>query len=231
MAKQNLSEENNNGFEAIETNLSKTEAWIEKNQKVLTIIVAAIVVVIIGIFCVKNYVIEPKNQEAQEQIFFAEKYFETEQFEQALNGDGNNLGFLDIISEYKSTKTGKLACYYAGICYLNMGQFDDAIKYLKKFNGKDNIVAPMALGGIGDANWELGNLNEAASYYMKAANKSKNAFTAPMYLMRAAAVYEEMGEYSKAVKAYETIKYDYTTSNECVGIEKYIEFAKAHISK
>jgi len=231
MAKQNPNATEQNGFETIETNLSKTEAWIENNQKILVITVSAVVLVILAFFCVKSYYITPKNNEAQEQIFQAEKYFEEEQYENALQGDGNNLGFLDIIEDYGFTKTGNLAKYYAGVSYLNSGDYENAIRYLKKFKGRDNIIAPIAKGCIGDANWELGNAEEAAKYYVKAAKASKNAFTAPVYLKRAAAVYEELGRYQDAVKAYETIKFNYPTSNEATGIEKYIEFAKAQMAK
>ena len=150
------------------------------------------------------------------------KYFEKESYEAALNGDGNYLGFTEVYDQYKSTKTGKLAAYYAGISYMKLGKYQEAIDYLNKFSGKDDILAPMALGAIGDCYMELDNTNEAAAYYEKASNKSKNDFTGPMFLTKAGMTYEILGDYAKALNCYKTLKADYPLSNEAFEISKNI---------
>ena len=136
---QNSSSEHTN-LENVEHALSSAEHFVERNQQLLMIIAAIILVVVAGFFGVKRLYLAPKEKEAQAQIFVAEQYFEKDSFNMALNGDGSNLGFIQIIDEYSITKTAKLAQYYAGICYLRLGSFQSAIDHLKKFNSGDKLV-------------------------------------------------------------------------------------------
>ena len=120
MAKQDVVKQGDERLENVEEALSKTELWIENNQKTLWIILIALLVIAFGIFGITKYKAN-RDKKASAQIFKAEQYFENGQYDNALNGDGNNLGFLDIMSQYGSTKTGKLAAYYAGISYMKQG--------------------------------------------------------------------------------------------------------------
>ena len=208
-------------LENVESALSKTELWIEEHQKLIYGIIGA-VIILAGIIWGVKALNEKKNANASKEIFTAQKYFEKESYEAALNGDGNYLGFTEVYDNYKSTKAGKLAAYYAGICNMKLGKYEEAIDYLKKFNGKDEIVAPMALGAIGDCYMELDDLNNAVAYYEKAANQSKNDFTGPMFLNKAGLTYEIMGDYAKALNCYKTLKADYPLSNEAFEISKNI---------
>lgn len=208
-------------LENVESALSKTELWIEEHQKLIYGIIGA-VIILAGIIWGVKALNEKKNANASKEIFTAQKYFEKESYEAALNGDGNYLGFTEVYDNYKSTKAGKLAAYYAGICNMKLGKYEEAIDYLKKFNGKDEIVAPMALGAIGDCYMELDDLNNAVAYYENAANKSKNDFTGPMFLNKAGLTYEIMGDYAKALNCYKTLKADYPLSNEAFEISKNI---------
>ena len=220
MAKQNT-KQGDERLENVEEALSKTELWIEEHQKTLWIILIALLIIAFGIFGITKYM-QKRNEKASAQIFKAEQYFENEQFENALNGDGNNLGFLDIVNQYGSTKTGKLAAYYAGISYMKQGNYNEAINYLKKYTTDDEVLAPMALGAIGDCYMELGDNQNAASYYGKAAKKNPNNFTSPMFLVKEGMVYEIMGNYAKALDAYKTLKKDFPLSNEAFEISKNI---------
>jgi tetratricopeptide (TPR) repeat protein len=215
----------------VEEALSKTEKFIEANQKIILIVVAALIVVILGFFGLRKYYIEPKEKEAQGQMFMAEMYFENDSLNKALNGDGQYPGFLEIIDQYGLTKASNLAKYYAGICYLKMGDFEEAIRYLKKFNGQDELAGPMATGAIGDAYMELGDINEAISYYTKAAEQSTNEFTAPLFLMKAAASCELQGDYRKALKLYRQVKEKYSRSYDAREIDKYISYAEGMAEK
>ena len=208
-------------LENVESALSKTELWIEEHQKLIYGIIAA-VLVIAGIIWGLKALNDKKDRNASSEIFTAQKYFEQENYEAALNGDGNYLGFTEVYDSYSGTKTGKLAAYYAGISYMKLGQYQDAIDYLKKFNGKDDILAPMALGAIGDCYMELDNMTEAVAYYEKAANKSKNDFTGPLFLNKAGMTYEILGDYANALKCYKTLKADYPLSTEAFEIGKNI---------
>ncbi len=210
------------GIVAVEEALSKTEQFIEKHQNKLVIIISVIAIIILGFFGYKKFILQPMEKEAQSEIFMAEMYFEKDSTDKALYGDENYLGFIDVADNFGSTKAGNLANYYAGICLLKKGEFEDAIDYLKSFKADDHIIAPMALGAVGDAYSELKEFDKAASYYMDAANKDKNEFTAPIFLFKAGITYEIAENYKQAVKAFTRIKEEYPKSSESRDIDKYI---------
>jgi tetratricopeptide (TPR) repeat protein len=161
----------------------------------------------------------------------AEKYFEMDSLNKALNGDGQYLGFLAIIDDYGITKSANLSHYYAGICYLKLGQFEEALTHLNKFSADDQLVSPMAKGAMGDANMELNQVEKAAGLYMEAAEMRKNEFTSPLFLMKAAMAYEELGKPEKALGVYKKIKELYPRSNEGREIDKYISYTEELIKK
>jgi TolA-binding protein len=219
-------EENPTGFQSVENALSRTEQYIEENQKSLTIIILAIVVVVGGYLGYKKFYLEPTNREAQTDMYIAEQYFEQDSFKLALNGDGQNYGFIEIIDEYGVTKTANLAHYYAGICFLRTGKFEEAIKHLEKFDSDDIMVESMALGAMGDCYMELGNKEKAAALYLKAGTRKKNSFITPIFLKKAGMVLEDLKKYDKALKAYQIIEKDYPETEEGKIIEKYITALK-----
>jgi len=216
---------------SVEETLSKTEHFIEKNQKLLINIGIALVIIVLGFYAVRNYYILPREADASGQMFMAQKYFEKDSLKQALNGDGNYPGFLSIIDDYKWTSASNLAHYYAGICYLKQGKFQDAIDQLKSFSGKDELVAPMAVGAIGDAYMELNQPDKAVSEYEKAANLRDNKFTTSMFLLKAAFAYEELKNNDKAIELYTKIKTKYPNSIEAADVDKYIAKIKTEQNK
>jgi tetratricopeptide (TPR) repeat protein len=209
-------------FEGVESALTRTEQFIEDNQKVISYVAAGVLLVVALFLSVQKFYIKPQNVEANAAMFVAEQYFQKDSFNLALNGDGNYLGFIDIIDNYGMTKAANLAHYYAGICYLNLGQYEDAISQLKKFGSGDQIVGPIAFGAIGDAYIELGQTEKGAKYYEKAAAKKDNEFTTPIYLFKAGQAYQSIGKNKKALKLYSTIKEKYSKSQEARQIDKYI---------
>jgi tetratricopeptide (TPR) repeat protein len=211
---------------AVESALSKGEQFIEKNKNLLFYIILGILVVVGGYFAYQRYIQVPKEREAQAAMFAAEHYFEIDSLNLALNGDQTNPGFLGIIDEYGSTKSGNLAEYYAGICYLKLGKFQDAIDYLDDFSSDDMIIGPMAAGAAGDAYLELNENQKALEYYMKAAEMQDNDFTTSMFLMKAAWVHEMNNDYAKSLELYEKIKKEHTRSFEARDVDKYIAKAK-----
>jgi tetratricopeptide (TPR) repeat protein len=213
---------NQDQFESVENALSKTEHYIEENQKSLTIIVLAIIIIVGGYLGYKRFVVTPKENEAKSQMWMAEQYFAKDSFNLALTGDGNYLGFLDIIDEYGITKSANLANYYSGICYLHLGQYEDAIEYLKQFESDDKMIAPIAYGAIGDAYLELDNIDNALVFYKKAVNISENNFTTPIYLMKLGFIYEQSHEYKKALEVYKRVEKDFPSSSEGRQIAKFI---------
>ena len=216
---------------AVEEALGKTEQFVEKNQKILMYVVMGIILVVLVYFGYQKFYVSPMEKNAQEQVFMAQKYFEMDSLNRALYGDGNALGFIDIIDDYGSTKTGNLSKYYAGICYLRMGNFEEAIDYLEDHDPVDQMIGPLALGALGDAYMELNKPETAVDYYLDAANVVDNEFTTPMYLYRAGLTYELLGEYADAYDVYNRIYKDYFRSNEGRNIERSLYKMEALMEK
>lgn len=193
--------------------LTKTEEFIEKNRKWVLGIGGAIVVIIAGIFIFRYYV-SNQNQTAQEEMFQAVYYFESDSLQLALNGDGNNYGFLEIIDDYPLTDAANLAYYYAGVSFLKLEQFEDAIENLNKFETKDFVVQARAYSLIGDAYMELENYEQAAKFYDRAANYKPNQYFSPDYLMKAGLAYELMDDLESAIDSYQTIVDDFAEANQ-----------------
>lgn len=216
---------------AVEEALSSSEQFIEKNQKILTYIVGGIIIIILIFFGYKKYILAPKEKAAEIAIFNAQYYFDQDSLDLALNGDGINPGFLEIIDDYGSTKNGNLAKYYSGICYLNKGEYETAIDFLKQFGSDDQVISSMALGAIGDSYMQLGNADNALDYYLKAANKNINEFMTPAFLMKAGWSYEILGNWQKALDTYEGIKKEFPKAKETRELDKYIARAKANLGE
>jgi len=228
-SKKNI--ENDGNLEGFESALTKSEQFIEDNQKTLTYVALGALIIVALYLSFQKFYVEPLEDDARNNMFVAEQYFQRDSFNLALNGDGNYFGFLDIISDYKMTKSSNLAKYYTGVCYLQLGDYEEAISYLKKFSSNDVMVSSIANGAIGDAYVELGEYSQAISYYLKAANDSPNDFSTPIYLAKAAQLHEEEGDYKKAISLYEIIKADYSKSQEGRNIEKFITRAKFQMEK
>jgi tetratricopeptide (TPR) repeat protein len=220
--------ETGKGIENVEQTLTKTEQFLEQNYKPLLYVLTTIIV-LVGIFWLLRIYSTRQNKEAESQMFMAEQYFAEDSLRLALHGDGNNLGFIDIADQYKRTKSGKLANFYAGTCLMHMGQFEEAVEYLKKYTISDDILAPEAKGLIGDANVELGNTDEGIRLYLEAADMADNSFHSPIYLMKAGMLYESDGRYADALHVYEKIQDKYPDSNEGRSIDKYIARVKMHL--
>jgi tetratricopeptide (TPR) repeat protein len=216
---------------AVEEAFGKTEQFIEKYQNIILIVLGVIIVIVLGFFGFKRFYLAPKEKDAQSQMFMAEKYFEQDSLKKALNGDGQYLGFLAIIDEYGITKSANLSHYYAGICYLKLGQYDQALQMLGKFKSGDLVVGPMAKGAMGDAYMELKQVQKAADFYTEAAEMKKNDFTSPLFFMKAAMAYEELGNLEKALTMYKRIKEDFPRSPEGREIDKYISYTEALMKK
>ncbi len=228
---KNKNTEKDTNIEGFESALTKSEQFIEDNQKTLTYVALGALIIVSLYLSFQKFYIEPQNSDAQNNMFVAEQYFQRDSFNLALNGDGNYFGFLDIISDFKMTKSSNLAKYYAGVCYLHLGDYDEAISYLKKFNSSDVMISSIANGAIGDAYAELGDFSNAISYYKKAANNNPNDFSSPIYLNKAGQLLEEEGDFKKAIELYEIIKADYPKTAEGRNNEKVIARAKLKLKK
>ena len=205
--------------------LSKSEAFILKYKTPIIAIIALIVILILGSMAYNTYVAEPKEKEAAESMYVAENLFAARDFEKALNGDGVNLGFLQIAEDYSGTKAGNLANAYAGLSLAQLGRYEEAIESLEAFDGSDKVVAPSVAGALASCYAQTGDANKAAKSYIEAAKIADNSVS-PFYLMQAGIIYEQQGDANKALKIYEEIKNNYPTSSIAADVEKYINRVK-----
>ena len=165
------------------------------------------------------------QEEAQETIFHAQQHFQADSFKLALEGDGMNPGFLEIMDQYGATKAGELAEYYAGVCYLKTGEYESAIDLLSDFSTDEPFLQATALGATGDAYLEAGDKDSAIEWYQKAID-SENEMITPHYLFKLGLLYENDGQKEEAIEAYTRIKEDYEDSYEARDIDKYLTRVK-----
>jgi tetratricopeptide (TPR) repeat protein len=224
MAK-NKKDANPQTISSVEQTLTRTEHFLEENYKTL-LIVLGVIVALVGIVWLGKLYLNKRNDEAQSQMYQAERYLEMDSLKLALNGDGNYLGFLDIAKDYRFTNSGNLARYSAGICYLHLGNYQEAIDFLNKYSKKDKVIGSLAIGATGDAYVELGDLDKGVSKYIEAADFAKNSFNTPIFLMKAGELYELNGKFAEALKVYERIESEYPESTEGTTIDKYIARVK-----
>jgi tetratricopeptide (TPR) repeat protein len=206
--------------QALAEKLQGAETWMERHPKTVIGIVTAIVL-IVGAYFGFQYYKDNQEIEAQREMFQAVYYFEADSLELALNGDGNNLGFVDIIDDYSITDAAKLANYYAGAAYLKQGKYEVARLYLEDFSSNDLLIQARAYSLIGDTYMEENNFEEAARFYDKAANYKPNKYFSPTYLMKAALAFEKNNEEAKAIAAYDKIINEYYDTPEFQQARKF----------
>lgn len=222
-------------FKSLDEGASRTEAWIEKNKNAIIGVIGGIAVIVLGFFLYQQYIHGPKEAEAMNEMFQAQEYWERALTEPAkdslynlsLQGGEGKYGFLDIIDNYKGTGAANLARYYAGMAYLNMNKYREAIEQLDKFSSKDDILAPLAKGGIGDAFSQLDQNEEALKYYEEAAKMRTNDFTTPRFLLKAGITAMVLNKNDKALTYFKEIEDNYGKSDEAEKAKTYLGRAEA----
>ena len=220
-------QKNQNEHLNVEDALTQSEAFLIKYKNAIIGGVVAVIIIVAGFIMYKNLYAEPREEKAQAALFKGQEYFEQDAFEQALNGDSiGYTGFLKVADDYSGTKAANLAKAYAGICYAQLGKYEEAVKMLDSFNGKDQMVAPAILGAAGNCYAQLGQLDKAASTLLSAADKADINTLSPIFLIQAGEILVKQGKYDDAVNAYTKIKDKYFQSYQAMDIDKYIEQAK-----
>lgn len=222
-------------FNTLDEKAYKTEAWLEKNKKKVLGVILAILAIVVLALLYQNFINKPKEKEAMNDMFQAQVYFEkavngedpSENYSLALSGGDGQFGFLDIIQKYGRTKASNLANYYAGMSYLQTKDYTNAITYLDKFKSKDELLAPLATGAIGDAFVQLEQYADALGYYEKAANMRKNALTTPIYLLKAGTIALELEKSSVAKKHLERLVSEYPNTKEAEKALTYLGTTQA----
>lgn len=224
MAKQEIKQEQ---VLNVEEAVSRSEAFIDKNKKMITAAVVAVVVLVAAGMAVSTWVIKPREQKAAEALFAGERYFQNGDYETALNGDQYEYaGFESVADDFGSTKAGKLAKAYAGLSLAKLGRYEEAIPYLKGFKGNDAMVAPSVLAALGNCYAHVGDEAQAAATLVKAARLADNSLLSPAYLIQAGQIYEKLGNKADALKAYQEVKDSYYGSTQSMDIDRYIERVK-----
>jgi tetratricopeptide (TPR) repeat protein len=215
---------------ALVERFGKSEEFVKRNQRAIILVAAVIILAIVG-FVTYSYYTKQQDQQAQTEMFSAVYYFEADDYEKALNGDGNNVGLLYIADEYGSTQAGNQAHFYIGAIYLQQGKFQEAADQLEKFSSNDILLQARAYALTGDAYMELGNYGEAESFYQKAADYKANKFFTPMYLMKLALAQEKGNNMQAAADTYNTLIQKYPESPEVTEAKKYKARAEATTAK
>jgi len=222
-----------NVFNTLDKGSSKTQQWVEKNKNVILGLVGFISIMLIGVFTYSKLITEPKESNAFNEMYFAQKKFDEailidndSLYNIALSGDELNMGMLDVIEEFSGTNAANLAHYYTGMMYLNMNDYENSIKYLSKFSSNDILLSSLASGSIGDAFAELNQFEDAYDYYVKA-SKGDNNYTTPLFLYKAGTVAMRLNKFKKAEEYFTSIKLEYPKSPEAKNIDAFISKAIA----
>lgn len=206
--------------------VSSSEKFLVKNQKTIISVLVAVIAFIAIVLSVKQFYFEPREAKAHEAMFQSVLAFEKDSMDLALNGNDEFDGLLAVIDNYGSTEAGNLACAYAGLAYYEKGEYESAKNYLSKFSANDVLLAPAVTAAIGNALVNMDNAAEAVKYFEKAAKEAANEVFSPLYLIKAANVYEKLGDKAAALRVYEQIKKEYPTSQQASTIDAYIERVK-----
>lgn len=194
----------------------------EKNKQRINTITTVVLGAVVAFFAYQNLYQKPRNEKAGTAIAFAQRYFEVDSLDKAMNGDGQHQGFVKIAKKYSGTATANLCSYYMGVCYLRKGDYKNAIKNLEDFDGNGTEVAYAAWGALGDAYMETGNKAKGIEYYNKATGDKKNTVYTPLYLYRLGVAYELDGKLDEAKKAYTRVRDEYPQSQEARDMDKYL---------
>ncbi|GAL63896.1 tetratricopeptide repeat protein [Algibacter lectus] len=226
-------------FNTLDETASKTEDFVAKNQKYIFIIIGVVALVVLGSLAYKEFVAAPKQENAMNDMFQAQKYFDQavtgvakdSLYNLALTGGEGKFGMLDVIEEYSGTDAANLANYYAGTAYLRLKDYKNAVEYLSAFDSEDEVLAPLAKGNIGDAFVQLNQKEDALEYYEKAAKMRDNEYTTPMYLYKAGAIALDLGETDKALDYFTQIKEKYPNATEASTVDVFIGKAQVLANK
>lgn len=222
-------------FNSLDAGASRTEEWVAKNQKGIFIGIGVIAFAVVAYFAVDRFVLAPKENDAADDMFQAQQYFEQavnaptasdSLFNLALKGGEGKLGFLGIIENHSGTDAANLAEYYAGTAFLNTGKYKEAVDHLEKFSTKDEVLNAMAKGATGDAFAQLKDNKSALEFYDKAAKATANDLITPRFLFKAGQIALAMNNKAEALKYFKEIQDKYSTSAEGATIDAYVAMAE-----
>ena len=205
---------------AQEQQVSKTEAFFEKNKKAIIVAVVAVIAIVVGAILFNNYYLEPRANEASTELAKSQELFDQQQYDKAL------AGFQKVASDYSSTDAGNLAQLYIGLCQANLGKWQEAVNALESFSGQDDqMISPAAEGALGNAYANLKQLDKAVEHLKKAAKMADNNSLSPTFLIQAGEILESQGKKDEALKLYQEVKEKYFNSMQYQTIDAYIERA------
>ncbi len=222
-------------FSTLDSSASKTEQWVARNQTYILGVIGVVAVAVLAFLGYQRFIQEPREASASNELFYPLQYFSQAQqnptqadslYTLALEGAEGKYGLLDIVDEYSGTRAANLARYTAGISYMNLKEYQQAIAFLEDFKTEDAMLGPISLGNIGDAFMQLGQESDALGYYERAIKKDENDFTTPLYLQKAGVAALKLGQNDLALEYFSRIRDDYPNSGQANGVEAYIGMAQ-----
>lgn len=163
-----------------------------------------------------------QDSRAQKEMFQAVYFFEQEDFQQALQGDGACVGFLDIVKDYRFTPAANLAHFYIGVISMHQKDYARAIYHLLTFKAKRTLLQSRAWALIGDAYAEQQQYKLAIQYYMKATNHRVNEALTPIYWVKMALVHEASQNFTAALDCYQRMIHEFPDAMQYGEIQKHV---------
>ena len=220
--------------------LAKLKEWYAKNKKIIDIVLLSLLGVIL-LLVIYFYWLAPKwNKAASEE--FQSVVTETKFLQGSMMTSDSatlvkaNEQIQDIITDYdhfllKTARSAKFSLkYYSALCYLKLGQEDEALEMLLSMKKRDDYLWYEGQMLIGDLYDDQDDADNAKKYYEKAA-KGETSFVAPIALWKLGMLYEREGDWDSAYDNYEKIKEEYPERYAGMGVAKYYERAKIKAGK
>ena len=210
--------------------------WMAYSKRI--IIAGSAVIVVLGSILGYKYLVSiPNEKTANDLIFPAEKLFgklaatssyNKDTVNMILNGDKANgvTGLLKISGSYGGTKSGNRAEFMIGACYLQLKQFDKAIKHLKEFDGNGATqIQSKAYILLGHAYAEEKKTDDALDYYKKAGSISDlDEGMASEAMFIAGRYADALGKSKEALEIFQNLKDKYPASQHVSSgdVDKYL---------
>lgn len=201
----------------------KVREFIESNRKVISYAITGVIILIIAGIIYRNN-LKAENERAETLLSKVIRYYDTGDYKTAIDGipQRNIQGLRYIAENYSGTEAGALAAYYLANAYFALGDYDNAMKYFREYDGDDPMLIASTLAGIAAIYEVKGEYAKAAEYFEKAALVFPDNILVPEYLYNSARNYRIIGRFEKALRLYERVKKDYPNSEYVRYIDIYI---------
>lgn len=219
--------ETRTSIEELNESLSGIEKKVEENKKMIVWVVAAIVAIAVVILGYVYLIQNPNMEKAKEEIAKADVDYTMGQDSIALNE------YMAVADNYSNDAANRAGLNAAIILY-KQGKYEEAIKYLNKFDAAGTLVGPASQALLGDCYVNLQKYDDAVKYFDKAISLAgDNELYTPLFILKKATVLREQQKFAEEAELLQTIKDEYPNfiMGYQVDVDKYLERAKAQAGK